>query len=170
MENEPMRNIWSNFILPATLVIGLVLLLSLEADPTRTQPEQVTMLEEWLQILVGYLGALAEIAAALIIGIAVLRGIWSFFRHLFSPPPGRIENVTDTRLELGRALVLGLEFTVASDILQTAVAPTRQDLLVLAAVVLLRTLLNNFLEREIREVQAHRDARLRDAPVTESGE
>ena len=48
-------------------------------------------------------------------------------------------------------MVLGLEFTVASDILHTAVAPTRQDILNLGALVLLRTLLNYFLEREIQQ-------------------
>nr|MBA3922947.1 DUF1622 domain-containing protein [Nostocaceae cyanobacterium] len=50
----------------------------------------------------------------------------------------------------------GLEFTVASDILRTAVAPTRQDILNLAAIVLLRTLLNYFLEQEIRQGEQNR--------------
>lgn len=46
-----------------------------------------------------------------------------------------------------------LEFSVASDILRTAVAPMCQDILNLEAIVLLRTLLNYFLEREIRQVE-----------------
>jgi uncharacterized membrane protein len=62
------------------------------------------------------------------------------------------------RLKLGRVLALGLEFTVASDILRTAVAPTRQDILNLGAIVLLRTLLNYFLEREIRQGEQHRSS------------
>ncbi|HEY9664415.1 MAG TPA: DUF1622 domain-containing protein, partial [Allocoleopsis sp.] len=45
---------------------------------------------------------------------------------------------------------------VASDILRTAVAPTRQDILNLGAIVLLRTLLNYFLEREIQQGEQHR--------------
>lgn len=60
------------------------------------------------------------------------------------------------RLQLGRVLALGLEFTVASDILRTAVAPTRQDILNLGAIVLLRTLLNYFLEREISQGEQSR--------------
>lgn len=59
------------------------------------------------------------------------------------------------RLRLGRALTLGLEFTLASDILRTAVAPTRQDILTLASITLLRTLLNYFLERKIRQAEAN---------------
>ncbi|MBA3468275.1 MAG: DUF1622 domain-containing protein, partial [Herpetosiphonaceae bacterium] len=62
------------------------------------------------------------------------------------------------RLQLGRVLTLGLEFTLASDILRTAVAPTRQDILNLGAIVLLRTLLNFFLEREIRQAEENRRA------------
>jgi len=65
-------------------------------------------------------------------------------------------NNLSIRLQLGRVLALGLEFTIASDILRTAVAPTRQDILNLGAIVLLRTLLNYFLEREIREGEERR--------------
>ncbi len=53
-------------------------------------------------------------------------------------------------------LVLGPEFTVASDILRTAIAPTRADILTLGGIVLLRTLLNIFLEREIQTGEARR--------------
>jgi uncharacterized membrane protein len=67
-----------------------------------------------------------------------------------------IDSTERIRLQLGRVLILGLEFTVASDILRTAVAPTRQDILNLGAIVLLRTLLNYFLEQEIRQGQQSR--------------
>lgn len=60
------------------------------------------------------------------------------------------------RLQLGRSLGLGLEFAVASDILRTAVAPTRKDIVNLGAIVLLRTLLNYFLEREIKQGEQSR--------------
>ncbi|MCT7952312.1 DUF1622 domain-containing protein [Ancylothrix sp. C2] len=53
-------------------------------------------------------------------------------------------------------MTLGLEFTAASDILRNAVAPTRQDILNLAAMVLLRTVLNYFLEREIEQGEQRR--------------
>ena len=53
-------------------------------------------------------------------------------------------------------LALGIEFTLASDILRTAVAPTRSDILTLGAVILLRTLLNLFLEREIESGESRR--------------
>ncbi len=90
------------------------------------------------------------------IGLAILRGILSYIRLLFSRSAAEGAATEGIRLKLGRALTLGLEFTVASDILRTAVAPTRQDILNLGAIVLLRTLLNYFLEREIEQAEAKR--------------
>ncbi len=57
------------------------------------------------------------------------------------------------RLSLGRFLALGLEFQLASDILRTAIAPSYEELGKLAAVASIRTALNFFLAREIREEQ-----------------
>ncbi len=69
----------------------------------------------------------------------------------FALRPGDESNLLFV-LALGvTVLLVGPEFTVASDILRTAVAPTRQDILNLGATVLLRTLLNYFLEREIQQ-------------------
>ncbi len=51
---------------------------------------------------------------------------------------------------MGRFLALGLEFQLASDLLRTAVAPSFEEIGKLAAVAI-RTALNFFLGREIRE-------------------
>jgi uncharacterized membrane protein len=58
------------------------------------------------------------------------------------------------RLDLGRFLALGLEFQLASDILRTAIAPTLREIAELAAVAAIRTALNIFLGREIKEERA----------------
>lgn len=62
-------------------------------------------------------------------------------RHAFVP----------VRLTLGRFLALGLEFQLASDVLRTAIAPSFEELGKLAAVAAIRTALNYFLGKEIRE-------------------
>ncbi|HET6468714.1 MAG TPA: DUF1622 domain-containing protein [Geminicoccaceae bacterium] len=55
------------------------------------------------------------------------------------------------RANLGRAILLGLEFLVAADIIGTvAVAPTLYNLAVLAVIVLIRTFLSFALEVEIQ--------------------
>ncbi|MCZ7567832.1 MAG: DUF1622 domain-containing protein [Ardenticatenaceae bacterium] len=167
VEHEPGRESWTTFLLPLALILGLGLLLSLNAGPAGGETTSISPLEPWLKLLVGYLAAGAEIAAGVVIGVAVLRSIWAYVQRLASPQPERVESTEAIRLALGRALALGLEFTVASDILRTAVAPSRQDILNLAAIVLLRTLLNYFLEREIRQVEARRGASI---PATAEGE
>ncbi|MFB2972502.1 DUF1622 domain-containing protein [Aerosakkonema sp. BLCC-F183] len=155
MKREPIRDSLLNIILPLGLIFGLVLLLSLNVEESDAEVLS-TPLESSLKLIVGYLAAGAEIAAAVVIGGAVIRGIAAYFRQLFSRGRQHIDSTESIRLQLGRVLTLGLEFTVASDILRTAVAPTRQDILNLGAIVLLRTLLNYFLEREIRQVEESR--------------
>lgn len=156
MKREPSRDSLINVLLPLALIFGLVLLLSLNVEPTRGETSSSSPLEAWLKLLVGYLAAGAEIAAALVIGGAVLRGIGTYLSQFFSHSRQHYDSTEVIRLKLGRVLALGLEFTVASDILRTAVAPTRQDILNLGAIVLLRTLLNYFLEREIRQGEQSR--------------
>ncbi|MFD1731493.1 DUF1622 domain-containing protein [Deinococcus malanensis] len=53
------------------------------------------------------------------------------------------------RLHLARWLAVALEFTLAADILRTAIAPTWEEIGKLAAIAALRTLLNYFLQQEI---------------------
>ncbi len=139
------RETWSSFLLPASLIAGLVILLSLNLGPVPTEPAMTGPLEHALERAAVWVAAAAEMAAALVIGLGVLRAIGNFLLKLRGP-----ENATESiRVQLGRALALGLEFTIASDILRTAIAPTRQVIANLAAIVLLRTLLNYFLEREV---------------------
>jgi uncharacterized membrane protein len=54
------------------------------------------------------------------------------------------------RLDLGRGILLGLEFLVAADIIRTvAVTPTLEGVLILGLIVLIRTFLSMALEVEL---------------------
>ena len=104
------------------------------------------MLEQskhWIE----YLAVAVEIAAALVIalaaGEAVFRAVSLFLRHSM-PQQAKV----DVRLAMGRWLALGLKFALAADILRTAIAPSWRDIGQLAAIAILRTALNFFLERE----------------------
>ena len=48
-------------------------------------------------------------------------------------------------------IVFGLEFLIAADILATLLSPTEQDLINLAVVVVIRTILGYFLSKEAAE-------------------
>ena len=105
------------------------------------------MLEQ-SKLWIEYLAIAVEIAAAAVIGLAaaeaVVRSVPLFLRRGL-PQQAKV----DVRLGLGRWLALGLEFALAADILRTAVAPTWHDIGQLAAIAVLRTGLNFFLEKEI---------------------
>lgn len=102
------------------------------------------------KLVIEYLARAVEFAAALIIAIAAARETWQSMRLLFSsdaPPEAKVA----VRLTLGRWLAVALEFELAADVLNTAVTPTWSDISKLAAIAALRTALNYFLEKEIRE-------------------
>src|SRR5712691_9327472 len=105
------------------------------------------------KLWIEYLAGAVEITAAAVIGLAVVeaiaRSVPLFLRRKFSQ-----QAKVDVRLSLGRWLALGLEFALAADILRTAIAPTWQDIGQLAAIAVLRTALNFFLEREIDREEA----------------
>src|SRR6266849_5383837 len=107
----------------------------------------IGMLEQsklWIEYL-----ATVEVAAALVIGLAALEAIVRAL-PLFVRRDVLQQAEVDIRLGLGRWLALGLEFALAADILRTAVAPSWREIGQLAAIAVLRTALNFFLEREIR--------------------
>jgi uncharacterized membrane protein len=155
MKRDSLQESLTNLLLPLALILGLVLLLRLNAG--QPAPEATsTPLEAGLKLIVGYLAAGAEIAAAAVIGSAVIRAFLLYLRQLFSHSRAQLNSTESILLQLGRVLALGLELTVASDILRTSVAPSERDILNLGEIVVLRTLLNYFLEREIRQGEERR--------------
>jgi uncharacterized membrane protein len=104
--------------------------------------------EEWLRTAVSLLVRLVEVAGALVIFAGATVGFGRFLKVALQRQP---ELFTPVRLDLGRFLALGLEFQLASDLLRTAVAPSFDQIGKLAAVAAIRTALNFFLGREIRE-------------------
>lgn len=108
--------------------------------------------EQTLGDLVSVLVRLVEAAAAVVIFAGSVVGFVQFVRasvRLARSPEG----FSEVRLGLGRFLALGLEFQLASDLLRTAVAPSFEQIGKLAAVAAIRTALNFFLARELREEQ-----------------
>jgi len=53
------------------------------------------------------------------------------------------------RIDLGRYLLLGLEFLIAADIIRTIVKPSLEEVVVLVAIVAIRTVISFFLNKEI---------------------
>lgn len=103
-------------------------------------------LNEILIFFIKYLILLAEASGSVVIGVGIITALIRYLITLIKNMPAYQEEI---RIGFGRALVLGLEFELASDILKTSVSPTIKTIGVLAAIVVLRTALNYFLQREL---------------------
>jgi uncharacterized membrane protein len=102
--------------------------------------------EEYLITAVDYLRLVVEAIGAAIVGFGAVA---SASRYVLTLVGLREDSNTEIRLYLGRFLALGLEFQIGADILSTAVAPTFDDVLLLGAIVVIRTVLNYFLSKEL---------------------
>jgi uncharacterized membrane protein len=96
---------------------------------------------QWLRLIV-------ETTGAIIIGMGVVAAAYQFVRALIPP---QLESYNSIRLTLARYLALALEFQLGADILSTAVAPSWDQIGKLGAIAVIRTGLNYFLTREMRE-------------------
>lgn len=114
-------------------------------------------MEELFKLWTGYLANAIEGAAALIIALAAIeatvRALWLFLHPGSTPEAKEV-----VRLRLGRWLALALEFELAADIIRTAIAPTWGEIGQLAAIVVIRTVLNYFLQRDIDKAVAQASA------------
>ncbi len=105
-------------------------------------------MQEVVTKLAALVALTGEGIAALVVAYSIASAL-ALAAGTFQRPPRRV-TATAIRLRLGRGMSVALELLLAADILRTAVAPTWNDIGQLAAIVVLRTALNFFLDREIR--------------------
>jgi uncharacterized membrane protein len=103
-----------------------------------------------LHVVTEYLVDIIEACGAIIIVFGAARAMWGYLKGFFGK--AHLRRMASLRLQLGQNLVMALEFQVAADILRTALSPTWNDLLVLGALIALRTILNYILEVELRNL------------------
>lgn len=114
-------------------------------------------MEQLLHLLAHYVALALNTVAVLVIAggaITAIAGILvaAIRRHATDGP-----EVRRIWLDFARWLVAGLTFQLAADIVETAVAPTWDDIGRLAAIALIRTFLTYFLDRDIESIRARRE-------------
>lgn len=111
----------------------------------------VAFFEENLYQFALFLKILIEAIAVAIIAFSVLRTIPKIIR---SHKKRRGEDFyISIRLDLGLSLALSLEFLLAADIVGTAVSPSWEAIGILAAIAGIRTFLNYFLQKEVKQLE-----------------
>jgi len=91
-----------------------------------------------------------EIIAAMIIGAALIRLVINYFGALGINKI--ILTAEESRVRFGSSVAVALEILLGADVLATAVAPSWNDIGKLAAIAVLRTALNYFLGKELKEI------------------
>jgi uncharacterized membrane protein len=111
------------------------------------------LVERTVQQAVQWLRLAIEGIGALIIALGLVIALVAFLRALARQrdPEYAAEGYNGVRLTLARYLALALEFQLGADILSTAVAPTWTAIGKLGSIAVIRTALNYFLGKEMRE-------------------
>jgi uncharacterized membrane protein len=110
-----------------------------------------------------FLAFVTEYAVLLINFVAlfvILVGTVEAFGHAMAAAlsPKHLIHERAIWLRYAHWLVAGLTFQLAADIIETSIAPSWADIGRIAAVAVIRTFLNFFLERDLAEVSARRPA------------
>jgi uncharacterized membrane protein len=105
-------------------------------------------LDNYLLILVDWLELLANFISVLIIAAGIIVASYKVLQTFRKPD---LKHYNQARLAFSRYLVLALEFQLAADIVRTAAKPSWADLGILAVVATIRTFLNFFLQKEMKE-------------------
>lgn len=92
--------------------------------------------------------------------VAILFILWGFIKAMFDFFALKIKNRTvsntdirSIRCYLGTYLLLGLEIMIVADIIKTVLNQTREELIFLGGIVIIRTILSYFLNKEIEQIE-----------------
>ena len=117
-------------------------------------------MEATLATLARHVALAIEFMALLIITYGSIEAFVAVVRNLPIRSVVAGEKRRAVWLRYARWLVAGLTFQLAADIVGTSIAPSWDEIGHLAAIAVIRTFLNYFLERDIDEVRERQIARL----------
>jgi uncharacterized membrane protein len=120
-------------------------------------------MEFFVTRVLGLLAVAADASTGVAIGVGVLAALVRTARLGFERGTSPDSTMSEIRITLGRWLALALELALAADILRTVMVPSWDEIGKLGAIVVLRTILNYFLEREIEQEQSKAEYVLQSA-------
>ena len=106
---------------------------------------------EWLAWLTEQAIILIDLVALLVIVAGTVQALASSVRLMFAPATGHLRR--DIWLRYARWLIAGLTFQLAADIIETAITTDWEAIARVAAIAVIRTFLNYFLERDMDETR-----------------
>ena len=106
------------------------------------------MLENVVGLVLEFLIPICELMGIFIVAVSALG---AFGRYLYGIITGKEGNI---KFRLANGMALSLEFKMAAEILKTVLVREINELIVLAAVIILRALLSLMIHMEMKHTQA----------------
>jgi len=114
-------------------------------------------MKDWLTVIALHVVTVTHVMALLIVAFGTVQAFIRSIRAMFDPSPtGRHFHIG--YVQYARWLVAGLTFQLAADIIETAFAPSWDEIGRLAAISVIRTFVNFFLERDLAEEEKRKGA------------
>lgn len=110
-------------------------------------------MEHWLQLLAQYVSLALNAVAILVIAAGAVAALVAIAVAVGQRRASNGPEIRRIWLDFARWLVAGLTFQLAADIVETAVAPTWDDIGHLAAIAVIRTFLTYFLDRDMETIR-----------------
>ena len=108
----------------------------------------------WLVEALEWLATIIDVAAIAILVIGAARFIVGYIgSELRRDRDERVRRINGARVELGRYILSGLELFIVSDIVHAALSLRFSDLLFLGLLVVIRSIISYFLERELEQLK-----------------
>ena len=111
--------------------------------------QQINEILEWLAVAIDLTGAMIMVWAFVEAVLGLVRG-----SIRADDAPSRIRNMQVVRCGLGVKLVFALELMIISDLFVTIISRSIDDLILIGGLVVIRTVIGFFLNKEIQEVSA----------------
>ena len=108
-------------------------------------------MREWLSVATEYATLLIDALALVVIVVGTVEAVVNGLRLMLTSASGHEQR--DVWLRYARWLVVGLTFQLAADIIETSISTSWEAIGRLAAIAVIRTFLNYFLERDLAEVR-----------------
>ena len=109
---------------------------------------------DWLITALDWASAIIELAAIALLIVGATRFILGVATaEIARSGTERVNTTNRERIELGRYILAGLELFIVADIIRTALSLAFADLLFLGLLVVIRSIISYFLDRELKELR-----------------
>ena len=107
---------------------------------------------EYLAELLNLLKEIFQLVGVVFITYKATHAIWIYFKSLFDKKSTDHLRFYIFKFDLGRGISLGLELIVVGDVISTTIDQDFSNLIKLALLVITRTAINFFLEKDLQSI------------------